>query len=121
PAGARDRVEALPAGDPPDELLPRAVPPPRGRVPGLRGRGESLAGPAVLPRAQRGAGGPGGQGSRGGDRRGPAGGRARSSFSMTTAGGAGGALGRTSATRKPARRYSARAGSFDSGVSSASA
>ena len=33
--------EALPAGDPPDELLPRALRPPRGRVPGLRGRGSA--------------------------------------------------------------------------------
>ena len=32
-ARARDREQALPAGDPPDELLPRALRPPRGRVP----------------------------------------------------------------------------------------
>ena len=37
-ARARRRLEAVPAGDPPDELLPRALRPPRGRVPRLRGR-----------------------------------------------------------------------------------
>ena len=47
------RHQALPAGDPPDELLPRALRPPRGRVPGLRGRGAPLARAAVLPRADR--------------------------------------------------------------------
>ena len=40
-ARARRGHEALPAGDPPDELLPRALRPPRGRVPGLRGRGRA--------------------------------------------------------------------------------
>ena len=40
-ARARGGHEALPAGDPPDELLPRALRPPRGRVPGLRGRGRA--------------------------------------------------------------------------------
>ena len=33
-ARARRAVQAVPAGDPPDVLLPRAVRPPRGRVPG---------------------------------------------------------------------------------------
>ena len=35
------RDEALPAGDPPDELLPRALRLARGPVPGLRGRGRA--------------------------------------------------------------------------------
>ena len=55
-ARARRRLQALPAGDPPHELLPRALRAPRGRVPGVRGRGRALAGPAVLPRADRGRG-----------------------------------------------------------------
>ena len=42
-------VQAVPAGDPPHELLPRALRPPRGRVPGLRGRRRPLARAAVLP------------------------------------------------------------------------
>ncbi len=37
-ARARRGLQAVPARDPPDELLPRALRPPRGRVPGLRGR-----------------------------------------------------------------------------------
>ena len=48
--------QAVPAGDPPDELLPRALRPPRGRVPGLRGRRGALARAAVLPRDDRGRG-----------------------------------------------------------------
>ena len=48
-ARARRGLQALPARDPPDELLPRALRPPRGRVPGLRGRRPPLAGAAVLP------------------------------------------------------------------------
>ena len=55
-ARARRPVQALPAGDPPLRLLPREVRPPRGRVPGLRGRRRALGGAAVLPAAQRGAG-----------------------------------------------------------------
>ncbi len=55
-ARAGHRLQALPAGDPPDELLPRALRPPRGRVPGVRGRGRALAGAAVLPGADRGPG-----------------------------------------------------------------
>ena len=43
PARARRAVQALPAGDPPHELLPRALRPPAGRVPGLRGRRGALA------------------------------------------------------------------------------
>ena len=50
------RHQALPARDPPDELLPRALRPPRGRVPRVRGRGRPLAGAAVLPGAHRGPG-----------------------------------------------------------------
>ena len=42
-ARARRAVQALPARDPPDVLLPRALRPPRGRVPGLRGRRGALA------------------------------------------------------------------------------
>ena len=49
-ARARRPEQAVPAGDPPDELLPRALRPPRGRVPGLRGRRRALARAAVLPR-----------------------------------------------------------------------
>ncbi len=48
-AAAGHPEQALSAGDPPDELLPRALRPPRGRVPGLRGRRRALAGAAVLP------------------------------------------------------------------------
>ncbi len=48
--GARHPEQALPARDPPDELLPRALRPPRGRVPGLRGRGSALDRAALLPR-----------------------------------------------------------------------
>ena len=48
-ARARRAEQALPAGDPPDELLPRALRPPRGRVPGLRGRRRALDRAAVLP------------------------------------------------------------------------
>ncbi len=51
-----DPEQALPARDPPDELLPRALRPSRGRVPGLRGRGRALARAAVLPADDRGAG-----------------------------------------------------------------
>ena len=54
--GARRPEQALPAGDPPDELLPRALRPPRGRVPGLRGRRRALARAAVLPGDDRGPG-----------------------------------------------------------------
>ncbi len=50
-ARARRRLQAVPARDPPDELLPRALRPPRGRVPRLRGRRRPLAGAAVLPGA----------------------------------------------------------------------
>ena len=46
---ARRAVQALPAGDPPDVLLPRDLRLSRGRVPGLRGRRRALAGAAVLP------------------------------------------------------------------------
>ena len=56
-ARARRAVQALPAGDPPDVLLPRALRPPRGRVPGLRGRRRALARAAVLPGDDRGPGG----------------------------------------------------------------
>ena len=52
-ARARRGLQALPARDPPDELLPRALRTPRGRVPGLRGRGAAVAGAALLPRARR--------------------------------------------------------------------
>ena len=45
----RRAVQAVPAGDPPDELLPRALRPPRGRVPGLRGRPGALGRAAFLP------------------------------------------------------------------------
>ena len=55
-ARAGHRLQALPAGDPPDELLPRALRPPRGPVPGVRGRGRALAGAAVLPGDDRGPG-----------------------------------------------------------------
>ena len=62
-ARARGRLQALPPGDPPDELLPRALRPPGRRVPDLRGRRPPLAGPALLPRAERGPGGAGGGGA----------------------------------------------------------
>ena len=52
-ARARDRLEAVSAGDPPHELLPRALRPPRGRAAGMRGRVAPLAGAAVLSRAER--------------------------------------------------------------------
>ena len=55
-ARARRPVQALPPGDPPDDVLPRDVRPPRGRVPGLRGRRPALDRAAVLPAA---VGGPG--------------------------------------------------------------
>ena len=55
-AAARHPEQAVPAGDPPDELLPRALRPPRGRVPGLRGRRRALARAAVLPGDERGPG-----------------------------------------------------------------
>ena len=42
-------VQAVPARDPPDVVLPRALRPPRGRVPGLRGRRRALDRAAVLP------------------------------------------------------------------------
>ena len=48
-ARARHPVQALPAGDPPHELLPRGLRPPRGRVPGLRGRRRAVDRAAVLP------------------------------------------------------------------------
>ena len=48
-ARARRAVQALPARHPPDELLPRALRPSRGRVPGLRGRRRALDRAAVLP------------------------------------------------------------------------
>ena len=66
--GARRGHQALPAGDPSDELLPRALRPPRGRVPGVRGRRPPLAGAAVLSRAERGRSGAGGGGAGRGDR-----------------------------------------------------
>ena len=53
PARPRRPEQALPAGDPPDELLPRALRPSRGRVPGLRGRRRPLGRAAVLPRDDR--------------------------------------------------------------------
>ena len=67
-ARARRAVQALPAGDPPDVLLPRALRPPRGRVPGLRGRRRALDRAAVLPGDDRGAGRAGRRGAGGGGR-----------------------------------------------------
>ena len=58
---ARRAVQALPAGHPPHELLPRALRPSRGRVPRLRGRRRTLGGAAVLPRHDRGPGRAGGR------------------------------------------------------------
>ena len=52
--GGADPEQALPARDPPDELLPRALRPSRGGVPGLRAGGPALAGAAVLPADHRG-------------------------------------------------------------------
>ena len=52
---ARDPEQALLPGDPPDELLPRAVRAPRGRVPGVRGRRRALDRAAVLPADDRAA------------------------------------------------------------------
>ena len=55
-ARARRPVQAVPARDPPDVVLPRALRPPAGRVPGLRaGRGR-VARAAVLPADDRGPG-----------------------------------------------------------------
>ena len=53
---ARRAVQALPAGHPPHELLPRALRPSRGRVPGLRGRRRAVGRAAVLPGHDRGPG-----------------------------------------------------------------
>src|SRR6185437_1247084 len=50
------------------ELLPRDVRPPRGRVPGLRGRRRALAGAAVLPGDDRRPGRAGRDGARAGSR-----------------------------------------------------
>ena len=50
------QTQAVPARHPPDVLLPRALRPPRGRVPGLRGRRRALGRAAVLPGDDRGAG-----------------------------------------------------------------
>src|SRR3954447_21418661 len=55
-AGARDPVQALSAGHPPDVLLPGALRLPRRRVPGVRGRRGALDRAPVLPRADRGRG-----------------------------------------------------------------
>src|ERR1019366_6373627 len=55
--------QALSAGHPPDELLPRALRSPRGRVSGVRGRGAAVAGAAVLPGHERGRGGAGRRGA----------------------------------------------------------
>ena len=52
-ASRRGRLEAIPAGDPPDELLPRALRPPRGGVPRVRGRVAAIACAAFLPGAHR--------------------------------------------------------------------
>ena len=54
-ADARRRrgLQAVPAGDPPDELLPRALRPPGRGVPGLRGRLAAFARAALLPGAVR--------------------------------------------------------------------
>ena len=51
---ARRAVEAVPARDPPDVVLPRAVRSPRGRVPGVRGRRRAVDRAAVLPAHERG-------------------------------------------------------------------
>ena len=56
PARPRRAVQALPAGHPPHELLPRALRPSRGRVPGLRGRRRAVGRAAVLPGDDRGRG-----------------------------------------------------------------
>ena len=53
-AGARRAVQAVPARDPPDVLLPRGVRPSRGRVPDLRGRRGAVRGAPVLPRDHEG-------------------------------------------------------------------
>ena len=50
-ARARRGLEAVPAGDPPLQLLPRALRPPRGRVPGVRGRGARGRSPCPSSRA----------------------------------------------------------------------
>ncbi len=63
-ARARRAVQALPAGDPPHVLLPRALRPPPGRVPGLRGRRGALARAPVLPGDDAGPGRAGGRGAR---------------------------------------------------------
>ena len=55
-AAERDPEQALPAGHPPDELLPRALRPSRGRIPGLRGCRGPLARAALLPADERGPG-----------------------------------------------------------------
>ena len=55
-ARARRPVQAVPAGDPPDVVLPRALRPPAGRVPGLRARRGRIARAAVLPGDDRVAG-----------------------------------------------------------------
>ena len=61
PARPRRAVQALPAGHPPHELLPRALRPSRGRVPGLRGRRRAVGRAAVLPGHDRGPGAAGGR------------------------------------------------------------
>ena len=54
---AEQEIQSKPylPGDPPDELLPRALRAPRGGVPGVRGGGPAIAGAAVLPADHRGA------------------------------------------------------------------
>ena len=64
PGRARRAEQALPARDPPDVVLPRALRPSRGRVPGVRGRGRPLGGAAVLPAHDREPGGSGRPGAR---------------------------------------------------------
>ena len=71
------RQQAVLPGGSPDELLPRAVRSPRGRVPGVRGRRRALDRAALLPRDDRGPGGAGRGGARigaePGGRKGPVG------------------------------------------------
>ena len=70
-AARGDQHEALPAGDSPDELLPRALRPSPRRVPDLRGRRGALAGAAVLPGHHREPGRPGRRGAADRPRRAP--------------------------------------------------
>ena len=65
----RRRLEAVPARDPPHDLLPRALRSPRGRAAGVRGRRPPLARAAVLPRSARGRGRPRLRRARGGGSR----------------------------------------------------